>query len=749
MGENIMAKQFISDTEMEALENKGVAKVVKPKATKPKPKKGKVFISDAEMEKMENLGTIPDEINPSPAWPVGMARAGAAGASFGLSPHVEALVRSTGSETWEEARAKIDREMDAFRKDSPVLSYGSDIAGSVATGTALRKLVPAATQLIGRTVLGGTESGLRTAADPEAGPLDIAASTAFGGGLSAMTHNMGWRSLLTTGTGAGIGAATADSGERGMGALKGGATGLAVAKLGGPVLKHFKSALKLQENAAKVAIKALGGDAADFIDYKKSLQIGDTLLRRGIVRAGSTKKKMMRELIGAERVSLHSDAAEVLDPGDYAKGGLIKRMSDQVNTMISKVDKQFKPSIAAQDIVDDADQEISKLMQSGEEYFPMARGKTIMRHIREALQRKGTISKLHPSETDAFLEEVAQLEQQHGGVFPPEIKREMADMAKVLFGGKNINSESMMAIPDKQFVDKIRGMAMVDEGLGGSFTLEGLNNFKKSLGKTLSDKNFENEAAKNPMKAQALTMLYRSLKGRIEDVAESASPGLGNRIKALNMQNKYLIDATDIVKKGLAKDVSTSVVSMPERITPFSVAAATGLLTKDPATAVAAGIGAWGVIGTFKKYGPGVVAEALTPYKIPRTLDAILGNKEYVIAKVVAGLAPEMIEPAVKELEAVLDDPDKAREMIPKFMALHPDLFITSAYGSEFEGHLSDPVDRNKFNNDIMLDRNLSTMDKTKYIDDMNRLGKLPMQSKEPGKEQNALAPLMELLGGR
>jgi len=130
-----------------------------------------------------------------------LTRATAQGLTFGFGDEIEALFKSatSGDITYEEAVKQARGKLDRFRKENPVLAYGSEIAGSIPTmlvGGAGIKAVQGAKKLadaskVGQAVKTGAVSGGIYGAGAGEGvegkALGVATGGALGGALGGAT----------------------------------------------------------------------------------------------------------------------------------------------------------------------------------------------------------------------------------------------------------------------------------------------------------------------------------------------------------------------------------------------------------------------------------------------------------------------------------------------------------------------------------------------------------------------------------
>ena len=66
--------------------------------------------------------------------------------------------------------------------------------------------------------------------------------------------------------------------------------------------------------------------------------------------------------------------------------------------------------------------------------------------------------------------------------------------------------------------------------------------------------------------------------------------------------------------------------------------------------------------------------------------------------------------------------------MLPTLIEQVPDIFVPTVYASEFDGKLSNPVDRQAFVGKTMKRNDLSVMEMTMIVNQMNKDGTLPQE---------------------
>lgn len=113
----------------------------------------------------------------------------------------------------------------------------------------------------------------------------------------------------------------------------------------------------------------------------------------------------------------------------------------------------------------------------------------------------------------------------------------------------------------------------------------------------------------------------------------------------------------------------------------------------------------------------------LIKYRIPRSSDAILQNKETVLAKIAqAGVPSEMYDTIAYALN---ESPEQLADIAPLVMTQFPTLFEQSKYKT-FDGIIIDPNDKARMADDISKRDDLNSIQRAKMISQINKTGKVP-----------------------
>ena len=119
----------------------------------------------------------------------------------------------------------------------------------------------------------------------------------------------------------------------------------------------------------------------------------------------------------------------------------------------------------------------------------------------------------------------------------------------------------------------------------------------------------------------------------------------------------------------------------------------------------------------------GISPRELIKYRIPRTTQGILENKDMVLAKIVqAGASDEMVDTIT---DALNGDAEDLANIAPLVMTQFPTLFEKSKYKT-FDGKFLDPMDKSRAADEIAKRDDLDSLKRFKMINDINKHGKVP-----------------------
>ena len=110
-------------------------------------------------------------------------------------------------------------------------------------------------------------------------------------------------------------------------------------------------------------------------------------------------------------------------------------------------------------------------------------------------------------------------------------------------------------------------------------------------------------------------------------------------------------------------------------------------------------------------------------FKIPRTTQSIMENKDMVLAKLVQNGADPMMVDAITE--GLNGSGDEVSKVIPLLINQMPTLFQPSKYNT-FDGKFLDPNDRAKAADDISKRDDINSIQRAKMINKINKTGEVP-----------------------
>jgi hypothetical protein len=119
----------------------------------------------------------------------------------------------------------------------------------------------------------------------------------------------------------------------------------------------------------------------------------------------------------------------------------------------------------------------------------------------------------------------------------------------------------------------------------------------------------------------------------------------------------------------------------------------------------------------------GLTPKQLVNYKIPRSTQGILEQKDKVLAKLAQSGAPsEMIDTIAQALNG---DPEELSNVAPLLMMQSPQMFEKSKY-KVFDGKFLDPNDKAKAADDISKRDDLDSIQRARMINKINKFGEVP-----------------------
>ena len=118
------------------------------------------------------------------------------------------------------------------------------------------------------------------------------------------------------------------------------------------------------------------------------------------------------------------------------------------------------------------------------------------------------------------------------------------------------------------------------------------------------------------------------------------------------------------------------------------------------------------------------LSDAMQDIKLQPDSNWMLENKPLVKAKFIENYADEMPE-AVEAIDNILDkNPEKMNDMLPILIQEYPDVFLMDKY-NRIDGKISDPMRKAAATSDVYNDQNLTNMQRTALINQLNKTGEL------------------------
>jgi hypothetical protein len=316
-----------------------------------------------------------------------------------------------------------------------------------------------------------------------------------------------------------------------------------------------------------------------------------------------------------------------------------------------------------------------------------------------------------------------------------------------------------------------------------TLSLSELQELRKNVGKLVSDRTFYAKADQNvKLESDVLAEMYRELGKVIKSDLDGKKVRLGNEVidagefyETQNNRMKQLMDVQSLLEftptEALKQsDVLATIMSM---VSQGGVMGATSILGEGLGIPYSSSIGLMGaglgmsatagkavkeaapeylssIFATAAKVPPTVYPRGVIQYmregkpvsefgrepqsieftpreiidfKIPRSTDAIVQNKDKVLAKFVQkGIPDEMIETVTMALNG---DADDIANIMPLIMTQMPDMFEKSKY-KVFDGKFLDPNDKAKAADSISKRDDLSSIERAKMINKINRNNEVP-----------------------
>ena len=294
---------------------------------------------------------------------------------------------------------------------------------------------------------------------------------------------------------------------------------------------------------------------------------------------------------------------------------------------------------------------------------------------------------------------------------------------------------------------------------GGNVSLARLNVYKRALGKRMKSSLFSS-SDNAPFTKRGDLLLYRAYKDTIVDSLNMQSkdiakqdPSLakfgdiGTYLDSVNNKMRNLIMTSNVVQKGYFSNPLKFNATTTEQKVAQSVTG--GLVGSYFGTAGAVAGGLVGLVSggriaeAITQYGAQSVALALSNLRVPRSTAAVLENKNIIIGKLMSSGSVVL----AKTFESIVNQgPDKVALILPGIIKHIPDAFTDSKYPSEFNGKISDPLDREIYSTEINRNLDMSNSKKAAIISNLNKDGTMyrepsavPVNKPNPELEQQMI----------
>jgi hypothetical protein len=215
----------------------------------------------------------------------------------------------------------------------------------------------------------------------------------------------------------------------------------------------------------------------------------------------------------------------------------------------------------------------------------------------------------------------------------------------------------------------------------------------------------------NEMMSDLISLENTIVEKLSKDYVDTGSTLIDNR----NITNRILESISPTPVDIMRSDVSNILQTKPAEI-------GTGVLKRTPTELLIQSPYSYFDSGR-EPQSVGLTPKDLIKYRIPRSTQGILENKEKVLAKLSQqGVPKEMIHTVA---QAMNGEPDDLSNLASIMVSQFPDLFEKSKY-MVFDGKFLNPNDRAKAADDISKRDNLDSIQRAKMISKINKTGEVP-----------------------
>jgi hypothetical protein len=606
----------------------------------------------------------------------GVAREAAAGLTWGVSPYIEAGARAiTSDDTYGQSLDMVQREREAFEAANPEVAIASNIGGSLLTGGVLKgglKAMGAAGKvakavdtlspkkaLAIKSGLSGASSMLESAGREESTGADVALSGVIGTALGATPFGGGSshkKDMVAAALGASYGA-TQDDESWVRGAVLGAGLGVAGKRWLGAAKRTANKIIGTQKMANNFATKALGATVASATKYD-------------LGRMQTIGQEMNKQGLAS---------------GSLTKKSIVKKLMGDI-----EVPKGYKDEASIASFLDSLSEE----------------------------DVKGGAVKELVYLTDQFIDEVektlAANKTKVNSMFRREIYNGVQKEMLQEIGGSSGIYDVKQA---KRVMDEVEALLIKHR-----LSIKDLQEAKRYTSRMLkvTDFNAKGDGENMAAKKEALVRLNLFLKKKIEEFADSASPGMGEVLQRINQRTGHLFEAGKIAAKERAMQTSNPISGFEGGM--FGATAIASSMTSNPLPIVA-GMSYIALSRLFKSQGAGAMADILNSYRIPRSSTEILSNKSLVMAKLMVSGAPKIAEAVNNTQEA-----EEMSALMGQVVKMMPKLFSPAPANSEFDGKVLDPIERSTIVRSIKDHKHMTNTEKARAINKLNSEKKLELK---------------------
>lgn len=511
--------------------------------------------------------------------------------------------------------------------------------------------------------------------------------------------------------------------------------------------------------AEKQAAKALSQYAtkSDVISKGKDITLaGARLVAEDLQGLLRNPVKLYEKLSGTTKITKTQPQGlgQQLIKSVPKKKGLISEIANNVDTVISTVEKDYKvkpilpASIVTKKLLEDAKTNLSAI--SGET-VDLQKVEDILTNVLKPFET--TIIPEAPITGLVKKPGTLELAEEVIGKTPKGVEStantlSLSQLQKLRKNiGKQVSDLTFYAASDKNVALEKETLASLYRELGNIIKTE-LKGRQIAVGKSMVDAGDFYETQNNRMKqlmdVESLLEFTPTEKlkdidiaGRLMSLAAQA-PIFGGMGLAGTMLDMPVATGGAVVGAGLS--AARTAGKMAEEAAPEYLTSIFKQASKIPSIPYGAAMAPLrGTIQYMREGQPvsdigrspqsvGLTPEELISYRIPRNTKAILENKEKVLAKLAQqGIPPEMLKAVAQGMNG---DPDDLSNAASIMSSQFPDIFEKFKIGkieySVFDGKFLDPNDKARAADQISKRDDLNSIERARMINKINRTGEVP-----------------------